>query len=89
MDKEILCPFNLFSLNQQIYLCEEDKQIPIAVTNMKNLVAEMLHAGELNNVSTYHLVGNSLMAKKLAQELKTTYCLEYGIIDDDIKVKVN
>jgi hypothetical protein len=48
----------------------------------------MLACGEEWNVSTFHFVGNTMMAKKLAEDLKTKYVLEYGKANE-IEVKVN
>lgn len=48
----------------------------------------MLARGEEWNASTFHFVGNTMMAKKLAEDLKTKYVLEYGKANE-IEVKVN
>lgn len=86
--REILCPFNLFDAKQIVYLCTEDQQTTVGTANLKNIVNEMLACGEEWNASTFHFVGNTMMAKKLAEDLKTKYILEYGKANE-IEVKVN
>lgn len=86
--REILCPFNLFSLKQIIYLCTEESQTTVGTCSLKDVVNEMLKRGEEWNASTYHFVGNTMMAQKMAEELKTKYVLEYGKANE-IEVKVN
>lgn len=85
--REILCSFNLFDAKQIIYLCTEESQTTVGTTTIKNMAQEMLKRGEEWNSSVYHLVGNPIMAKKIANDLKTKYVLEYGI--DDIEVRIN
>ena len=85
--REILCSFNLFDAKQTIYLCTEESQTTVGTTTIKNMAQEMLKRGEEWNSSVYHLVGNPIMAKKIANDLKTKYVLEYGI--DDIEVRIN
>lgn len=86
--REILCSFNLFDLKQIIYLCTEESQTTIGTCSLKDVVSEMLKQGEEWNASTYHFIGNTIMAQKMAEELKTKYVLEYGKANK-IEVKVN
>ena len=86
--REILCSFNLFDAKQIVYLCTEDQQTTVGTADLKNIVNEMLACGEEWNTSTFHFVGNTMMANKLAEDLKTKYVLEYGKANE-IEVKVN
>ena len=86
--REILCPFNLFDLKQVIYLCTEDSQTTVGTCVLNDAVNEMLKLGEEWNASTYHFIGNTKMAQKMAEELRTKYVLEYGKANE-IEVKVN
>ena len=86
--REILCPFNLFDLTQTVYLCTEESQTTISSAELNDLVQEMLVCGEEWNASTFHFIGNTQMANKLAEELKTKYVLNYGKANE-IEVKVN
>ena len=86
--KEIVCSFNLFSLNQTIYLCSEENQTVVSVCRLTSVVDEMLKYGEDRNVSAFHLIGNDMMAQRMAEELKTKYVLKYGKANE-IEVNVN
>jgi hypothetical protein len=86
--REILCSFNLFDAKQIVYLCTEDQQTTVGTADLKNIVNEMLARGEEWNTSTFHFIGNTQMANKLAEELKTKYVLNYGKANE-IEVKVN
>ena len=55
---------------------------------LNDAVNEMLKLGEEWNALTYHFIGNTKMAQKMAEELKTKYVLEYGKANE-IEVKVN
>ena len=55
---------------------------------LNDAVNEMLKLGEEWNASTYHFIGNTKMAQKMAEELKTKYVLKYGKANE-IEVKVN
>lgn len=86
--REILCPFNLFDMNQQIYFYTEEAKTLIGTATLNDVVNEMLVHGEEWNASTFHFIGNIPMANKLAEDLKTKYILNYGKANE-IEVKVN
>ena len=86
--REILCPFNLFDAKQIVYLCTEDQQTTVGTAELTNIVNEMLARGEEWTASTFHFIGNTQMANKLAEELKTKYILNYGKANE-IEIKVN
>lgn len=87
--KEVLCPFNLFDLKQPIYICDTDRQTLIYKVEFPDLVNMMLEAGINNRISVFHLMGNTLMCEKLAEEIKTQYNIRYGAMENNIEVKVN
>lgn len=88
MNKEILCPFNLFDLKQTIYICDSESQVSAGTTNMVNMADDMLKIGKAQGVNTYHLIGNTMMCHKIAESIKTKYSTEYGM-NEEIEVKVN
>lgn len=88
MVTEIMCPINLFDIEQNIYICGDDRQVLVGKTTLDNLVDNMIAAGESNNIFKYHLLGNTSYAAQMAEEIQTTYYSKYNNTNK-IEVKVN
>lgn len=86
--KKILCPFNLFDIDQKVYICTDDAEELIGTTRIADMANDLLKYGEIENTTLFHLIGNTTMANKIADDLKTNYCIKYGKVNE-IEVKVN
>lgn len=87
MKTEIICPVNLFALNQTIYICGDDNKEAIKAVPLESLSNELLSIGSDYDLFNYHLLGNQEYLEHLSQELKQKYCLKYN--NKNIEVKVN
>lgn len=87
MKTEIMCPVNLFDLNQVIYICGDNRQEAIGTTTTNSISEDMIAAGIANGVSNYHILGNTLFAEKVAENIKQIYYSKYN--NQEIEVKVN
>lgn len=87
MKTEIMCPINLFDLNQTIYICSDNKQEAVGTTTTDSISEDMIAAGIANGIFNYHILGNSILAEKVAENIKQFYYSKYS--NQEIEVKVN
>lgn len=88
MTTEIMCPINLFDMEQSIYICGDDQQKLVGKATIDNLIENMIGIGEANNIFKYHLLGNDNYANQIAEDIQTTYYSKYSNTNK-IEVKVN
>lgn len=88
MTTEIMCPINLFDMEQNIYICGDNQQELVGRATIDNLIENMIGIGEANHIFNYHLLGNDSYANQIAEDIQTTYYSKYSDANK-IEVKVN
>lgn len=74
MDKLIIVPINLFSLQQSIMIVDQDGSHAFANVELAHLPEVLVEATNVHHTNNIRLIGNKNYAEALANEIK-----EYAI----------
>ena len=87
--KEIICRFNLFAMDQQIYFVDDSGMTKIGVTSIFDMANDMLKLSkwEDTNTNKFHLYGPTQYAEMIAKQLKQLAASEYN--ENNIEVEIN
>ena len=87
--KEIMCRFNLFAMDQQIYLVDDSGAKKIGVTSIFDMANDMLKLSKWDdtNVNKFHLYGPTQYAEMIAKQLKQLAASDYS--ENNIEVEIN
>lgn len=77
MDKMIIIPLNLFSLDQEIIVIDQGGNHSFAKVELAHLPEVVVEACRVNNTEHIRLIGNKNYAEALSSEIKEYASLNY------------
>ena len=78
MDKMIVIPINLFSLDQEIIIVDETANKSFAKVELAHLPEVVVEACGVNSTDSVRLIGNKNYAEALANEIKEYAAMNYA-----------
>ena len=86
MDKMIVIPLNLFSLDQEIIIVDETGNKGFAKVELAHLPEVVVEVCGVNSTDSVRLIGNKNYAEALANEIKEYVTMNYAnkILNIDI-----
>lgn len=78
MDKIIVVPINLFSLDQEIIVVDENGNHSFAKVELSHLPEVIVEACGVNNTEYIRLIGNKNYAEALANEIQEYATVNYA-----------
>lgn len=78
MDKMIVIPLNLFSLEQEIIIVDEIGNKSFAKVELTHLPEVIVEACGVNSTDNVRLIGNKNYAEALANEIKEYAAMNYA-----------
>ena len=78
MDKMIVIPINLFTLDQEIIVVDQSGNHSFAKVELAHLPEVIVEACGVNNTENVRLIGNRNYAEALANEIREYASLNYS-----------
>ena len=78
MDKMVIIPLNLFSLDQEIIIVDETGNKSFAKVELAHLPEVVVEACGVNSTDSVRLIGNKNYAEALANEIKEYAAMNYA-----------
>ena len=78
MDKMIVIPINLFTLDQEIIVVDQNGNHSFAKVELAHLPEVVVEACGVNNTEVIRLIGNRNYAEALANEIREYASLNYS-----------
>lgn len=78
MDKIIVIPLNLFSLDQEIIIVDQTGNQSFAKVELAHLPEVVVEACGVNSTDNVRLIGNKNYAEALANEIKEYAAMNYA-----------
>ena len=86
MDKMIIIPINLFSLDQEIIVVNQDGSQSFAKVDLAHLPEVVVEACGVNYTDNIRLIGNKNYAEALANEIKEYAMINYSNKELNIEI---
>ena len=86
MDKMIIIPINLFSLDQEIIVVNQDGNQSFAKVDLAHLPEVVVEACGVNYTDNIRLIGNKNYAEALANEIKEYAMINYSNKELNIEI---
>lgn len=86
MDKLIVVPLNLFALEQDIIIVDENGNTPLTRVNLTDLPEVVVTACVAHDIHNIKLIGNANYAGALATEISTHATINYS--DNKINISI-
>ena len=86
MDKMIIIPINLFSLDQEIIIVNQDGNQSFAKVDLAHLPEVVVEACGVNYTDNIRLIGNKNYAEALANEIKEYAMINYSNKELNIEI---
>ena len=86
MDKLIVIPLNLFALEQDIIVIDENGNTPLARVGLADLPEVAVATCITHNINNIRLIGNTNYASALATEISTHATINYSNYEINISI---
>lgn len=88
-ENTLICQFNMFDLNQQIYEIQNGKMVPVGTVITEELPNAMVNYCIGNNINKIHLYGNEVFVSEITDYMRLILKKNYNLNEDEITMEVN
>lgn len=88
-ENTLICQFNMFDFNQQIYEVQNNKMVPVGTVTTEELPNAMVNYCLGSHIKNVHLYGNEVFVSEIADYMKLILKQGYSLDEDEIIVEVN
>lgn len=88
-ENTLVCQFNMFDFNQQIYEVQDNKMVPVGTVSTEELPNAMVNYCLGSNINKIHLYGNEVFVSEITDYMKLILKQTYSLDENEIIMEVN
>lgn len=88
-ENTLVCQFNMFDFNQQIYEVQGNKMVPVGTVSTEELPNAMVNYCLGSNINKIHLYGNEVFVSEITDYMRLILKQTYSLDENEIIMEVN
>lgn len=85
----LVCHFNMFDFNQQIYEVQDNKMVPVGTVSTEELPNAMVNYCLGSHINKIHLYGNEVFVSEITDYMRLILKQVYSLDENEIIMEVN
>lgn len=85
----LVCHFNMFDFNQQIYEVQDNKMVPVGTVSTVEFPNAMVNYCLGSHINKIHLYGNEVFVSEITDYMRLILKQVYSLDENEIIMEVN